>query len=242
MQRGRMRAITGSAGLLAWSGLVLGCHLPRGDTVHPQYAGFGVRRIGTLIWCTAYVAGDLAARQTPSIRPALRMTRAEKWDAFLSPVIQREIESTLRAKGYEVVDASSVVRFGEKVQLSEALAALAEPQRDLDAILTVVYCVSPLHLSVVNSDTRGNTTYTTYQSTTGGINLKGRLKLFHLPSMTTLWELGDHTTYYHGSYAVPEAAYGSKTDLATAVCRTFGSAFGQSSGAVCGFPACAAPE
>jgi hypothetical protein len=237
--RSRLLSIIGGA-ILSCSAVALpGCRsAPPGDTLHPKYNRFNIERIGTAVWCAAYVPGDLASVSPPKIQPGMKMTRADRWDLLLSPLVGKELRDCLEREGYEVVDLRSGVDFGEGIAWRDVLRRVIREHQDLDAVLGVAYCVSPYHVEIVGTSFQGLGTSTQYRSYPNGINLKGRLKLIYKDRKTTLWELGDHATYYYGSCNLPGVAGLPRQQLVEAVCRAFGSSFSESHGTVRGFPEC----
>ena len=220
----------------SFGGASSGCASKFGDTVHPRYSSFEVKRVGTIIWCAGYEPGEIRSASVPKLRLGTRMSLAGRWDEFLSPLMQPEFRATLEREGYDVVDLRDEAHFGDEARLESTLQTIALEHTDLNAVLVVTYCVSPFHVETTPRYRGSSGGTTLYRISVDEVNLKGRLKLFHLPTLTVLWELGDHSTYSHRSTVLRERDGMSKREVATAVCRMFGSAFGRPYGNVRGFP------
>lgn len=215
--------------------LAAGCGPSYKDTLNRHYDEFGVKKLGTLVWCQRYVPGVLRVGSTDKVRPGMDLACSAHWDKFLSPRIRSAIDGSLRDKGYAVVDLRQYLKFRDDAELRDVLAEL-RGATDADAVLVVPYSVSPFRSRIVSSSfgsgrLSGGTR--TRKVDVDTINLEGRFKLYDFPSLTMLWELGDRSGYY---VAGPDE--GSREQIADAVSTEFGTRFAERHGMVRGCPEC----
>ena len=218
-----------------------GCGPKFADDVRAGFGAYNVRKVGLIVQCQQYVASDLRYAQVPDIKPGMKMTRLDEWDAFCSPPVRAAAAQCLREKGYEPLDLSELSPSGRNVRLSDALDAAARAHGELDAVLVIAYVVSPLHVTTVDSQVSvvpgGRQTVTTWRSRTDGLNLAGQVAMIHLASRSTLYSLGSRTRYCYGTCNMPVPGKAGLEERAQIVGARFGTEFGKAEGLRRGLPA-----